>query len=446
MNDENHAAPVPEGDSGESNPALPSPNTADRRSPDDMPPGIGDPEERALYRELMNLEPGLRTNRALFEILLKPRLLGYWTFLEPGTKNLEVADVLVLFGDVAILVQAKTRAVAREPSPVWVQEAIADAIKQVNDRVADLRSGRIKTVSNEWRGELPWDPARIKHYYGLVVLAPTMPPLNPLELVPDEFAQSQVPVQVITLFDLAEVLRLFDTAYDLIVYYEVRLEYMRRNPLLLANEQEALFSIIGIWDQLWKGDPSEGRKLQEYLLSLGNAVYQTKLATTEGGELWAASKLIDLALRPIEEAAPVGSDGRPVPDEGHALRVRVTEAMAEMSRNRRSFYGKRWVEAADEALATVHVSVRTSHSPSRSRSYALIATPLGDDPSEEQVAEIAVATLREKGTNSCLALAASAESIRMNFESLLHTAMRREKTELAGALVLAPKIAFIEPR
>jgi len=115
------------------------------------PYGPGHPE----FCELQELEPGLRTNRVLHDLLLKPRLLGYWTFLEPGTKNLEIADVLILFGDVALFVQAKTRAVSRPPSNVWVQEAIADAIEQVNDRVADLRAGKVKTIRNEWRGEVP---------------------------------------------------------------------------------------------------------------------------------------------------------------------------------------------------------------------------------------------------------------------------------------------------
>lgn len=279
-----------------------------------------------------------------------------------------------------------------------------------------------------------------------MVLAPSVPPLNPLDLVPEEFRRSQVPVQVITLFDLAEVLRVFDTVYDLIVYYEMRLEYMCRYPVLLAKEKDALVEILGYWDQLWKGSIEEGKKLQEYLVALANAVLNTKLATARGYELWAASKLIDLALRLTEAPAPMGPCGKPVQDSRHETQIRLAESLAEMSRNRRSFYGKRWVEAADEAVATSRTAVRISHSPSRSRSYVLIATPLGTDPADDEISNIALQALHEKGTQSCVALAASAASIRASFESLLEAVVRRESSDLREELILAPKLVFIGPR
>jgi hypothetical protein len=104
------------------------------------------------------------------------------------------------------------------------------------------------------------------------------------------------------------------------------------------------------------------------------------------------------------------------------------------------------VEAADEAVATSRTAVRISHSPSRSRSYVLIATPLGTDPADDEISNIALQALHEKGTQSCVALAASAASIRASFESLLEAVVRRESSDLREELILAPKLVFIGPR
>jgi hypothetical protein len=420
-------------------PSPPAPDLPDSLSPD----------ERRLLEEIRALEPGLRTNRAIYDLLLKPKLLGYWTFLEPVVKKgFELTDVLVVFGDVAILIEAKTRAVPEEPSDQWLEEKISEGVRQIEDRVERLRSGEVRRLVNAWRGENPWDPTRVKYYYGLVVIAPTAPPRNPHAVARDAFEKAKVEVQVITLFDLGEVLRIFDTAYDVIVWYEMRRDYLRHQPALLGREQQAFCAMIELWDELWKRDPEQGRKLQEYFAELANAVLGTQRATAEGQSLWASSKLIDLCLRPLELEAPRDARGRPAPDDRHSMRIEVAEAFAEISRQRRSHYGRMLLEAADQAISTGRPAIRRSPSPSRSRSYAFLATPLGKEPTEWELAELGSDTLDQHDTESCVVAGASAASIRLTYDLLVRS-IRREDPEpepLPAGLVFNPKTGLIERR
>lgn len=74
-------------------------------------------------------------------------------------KGEEFADAVVLFDDVALLVQVKAQCGNHE-AKAWVTEAILKALKQVRATHDSLTSDAIKILTNEVYGKLDFDPAR----------------------------------------------------------------------------------------------------------------------------------------------------------------------------------------------------------------------------------------------------------------------------------------------
>ena len=399
----------------------------------------------SVLEEIRQLEPGHRTNRVLFDFLLRPRFLGYWTFFEPEHRGVELSDVVFVWGDTAILFEAKTRGVPRPADIGWLRDKIGQAVDQLNRRVQLLTTGTV-VLRNEWRGELRLDPTMIQHYYGVIVLTAEFEPFEWRDLADEEFQRATIPVQVFSLFDLAELLRFVDTPWDFVVYFELRARYGREHQMLVGRELDTFQEVLGMMDRLQDGTEEEGRRQQHYWLGRANAILRTQLATDEGFELWAASRLIDFAYVPSEAMAEVDSSGRPVASEGNEIFVRSLEALAEMSRNRRSEYGRRWVSAAQEAVAEGRLAFRSSHSPSRSRTYVFAAWPLGTAPREETLVALATREMEDDRTTSCVALGAPAASILETFRSLV-LMCRGDESELPDDdFILSPLVVFIGPR
>lgn len=119
--------------------------------------------------KLRALPPGLRSNRALFEHLLRPRFLGYWTFSEPMDRRIELGDAVVLWGDTLILFEVKTRSVKRPADVGWLREKIGAAVDQLNKRATLFKDGGV-VLRNEWQGEVEVNPRKIDHYFGIIIL------------------------------------------------------------------------------------------------------------------------------------------------------------------------------------------------------------------------------------------------------------------------------------
>jgi len=102
-----------------------------------------------------------------------------FTYRNPRGKKKgdELADAVVLFDDVALLVQVKAQRGSHE-ARAWATEAILKALKQVNSTHDDLKSGAIKKLTNEVYGELEFNPATFPNMIGLIVVAQNAAPYD----------------------------------------------------------------------------------------------------------------------------------------------------------------------------------------------------------------------------------------------------------------------------
>jgi len=174
-----------------------------------------------------------------------------FTYRNPQKKKgEELADALVLFDDVALLVQVKAQCGNHE-AKAWATEAILKALKQVRATHDSLTSGAIKTLTNRVYGKLDFDPANYPNMYGVIILAQEAAPFDPYGLVP-ELEESGLPVFVFSLKDIELLTHRFDTAADFIHFIELRTDIGTERNFLVNDEEQNLARMIDFAADIYK--------------------------------------------------------------------------------------------------------------------------------------------------------------------------------------------------
>jgi len=165
-------------------------------------------------------------------------------------KGEELADAVVLFEDVALLVQVKAQCGNHEPT-AWATEAILKALKRVRATHRHLTSGAIETLANEFYGKLRFDPKQYPHLYGIIVLAQDAAPFDPYALVP-ELKEAGFPVYVFSLKDVELITHRFDTAGDFIHFLEVRTDVGAHGKFLVNDETRNLARMVDYAPEIYR--------------------------------------------------------------------------------------------------------------------------------------------------------------------------------------------------
>jgi hypothetical protein len=132
----------------------------------------------------------------------------------------ELADAIVLFDDVALMVQVKAQFSQRAPVR-WARKELKNALKQLRHTKRMLFGGHVHELENPPFGRVPFDASLYGRQIGLIVLAQPAAPFSGEAEVP-ELAQLDFPVHVLSLRDFLLLIERFDTASDLVPYLELR--------------------------------------------------------------------------------------------------------------------------------------------------------------------------------------------------------------------------------
>jgi len=398
---------------------------------------------------MLSLPPGIRTN-AVLRLLLDPVVFGYWLFREPKHKGIEIADSLMLWDDAALLFEAKTRTKPARDDASWIRSKLRYAIGRFNDRARMLREGRVSELRNRWRGVLTWDPSAVKWYYGVVVLNHLSDPYDPLEVASEAYKASEIPVQVFSLFDLAELLRVVNTAPDFLAYYALRWAYVKRFKTFVHREFDTYQGVLSYWVELVphaSSLPLSGREIldaREFQVGVTRAVLRSKDATEEDYRTLAESFLLDIAIGSLVHKADKDASGKRVGSAEHRSLIEIVGALAELSRRRRAFYAGLWREAAAECRRAGRMAWRSGYSPQRHRSYVFGAFRPGDEGREQELTGRAILAMADNRTTSCVAIGADAQRIEATFDGLLAMARGESHRDLRGDEILVPKVAYVD--
>jgi hypothetical protein len=135
-------------------------------------------------------------------------------------KGQELADAVVLFDDVVLMLQVKAQCGRHDPMS-WATEKLLEGFRQLVRTHDALARGRIKTLTNDFYGVMPFDPCAYPNFFGIIVLAHHSDPYVAAQLVP-EIRNAAFPVHVFSLKDFELIGSRFDTAGDLITFLELR--------------------------------------------------------------------------------------------------------------------------------------------------------------------------------------------------------------------------------
>ncbi len=157
----------------------------------------------------------------------------------------ELGDAVVLFDDVALMVQVKAQFSPRDPL-LWARKNIGKAAKQLHHTNRMLFGGRISELENPLFGKVQFDSAAYENRIGLIVVAQDAQPFSAEREVP-ELADLTFPVHVFSLRDFALIMDRFDTAGDLVPYLEFRHDFRERLDRRVHAED---LTLRGVADQI----------------------------------------------------------------------------------------------------------------------------------------------------------------------------------------------------
>jgi hypothetical protein len=149
-------------------------------------------------------------------------------------KGQELADAVVLFDDVVLMVQVKAQC-GRHEAMSWATEKLLEAFKQICKTHKTLVEGHIKKLRNDFYGDIEFAPHSYPNMIGLIILAHDSAPYVAAKIVP-EILTARFPIHVFSLSDFATVASRFDTAGDLITFLEMRGDVAAKEVFSVQDE------------------------------------------------------------------------------------------------------------------------------------------------------------------------------------------------------------------
>lgn len=154
---------------------------------------------------------------------------------EGKKKGKELADAIVLYDDVLLMVQVKSQHSKRDPRE-WAKKNIKKALEQLNGTRRMLVKRHVARLYNELRGEVSVDINKYLSHIGLIIVAHDSLPFIAEELVPD-LKKQDFPIHVFSLRDFSLLVSRLDTAGDFICALELRQDIASK-VTYLVNEEE----------------------------------------------------------------------------------------------------------------------------------------------------------------------------------------------------------------
>jgi len=407
------------------------------------------PMDDSTIEHLLGLSPGVRTEY-LLHYLLSPSFLGYWAFLRPKHKGTEVADILLIWGDVCFLFEVKTRAKPGDASAKWIKAKLEDAACQLNRRAETLAGGEVSQIRNKWRGIVNWNDLKIRWYYGIIIIQHHSDPYDPRKIAPRAFEKSKIALQVFSLHDFSQLIRVINTPSDFVFFYEMRDRYARKHLVRVHDEYETVKTIISQWSELTKGKPAtytddQAAKDQSFLLELLKVVLHAKNATEGAYQDYASGLLVDLAIALVARKADQNHTGKHIGSKKHDFFVDAIRAIVELTRKRRSLYGNRWLRQSYEGIRSGSLEYYSGYSPSRKTGYLLISTPGEPTLFTERILQLSNQELEKRSAlQDYISLAATSTRITSTYLWLKSIAKGENPQDLGLSEILTPIINYVK--
>jgi len=256
-------------------------------------------------------------------------------------KGQELADAVVLFDDVVLLVQVKAQC-GRHNSISWATEKLLEGFRQLCRTHESLVEGRIKKMKNDFYGEIEFHPECYPNPIGLIMLAHESDPYMAAELAP-EILTAKFPIHVFSLRDFATVASRFDTAADLITFLELRGDIAAREFFYVQDETGNIERMIPHVEQVFRAHMSP--TCQEVLQKTTRAFEEIAAGRLLESSDWKYGLTIDDMIARAHDVDP----GLPWNTRSGLLSMEVARFLGWLTRDRRIKLGQRIISACEAA-------------------------------------------------------------------------------------------------
>ena len=285
----------------------------------------------------------------------------------------ELADLLVLFNDVAIVVQVKAEARVDSATPRartrydWAVKNLRKACAQTKGALRSLESDWVAPFTHPFMGDVTFSKQKYPNRYGLVVLDHICEPYEPYEHVSD-IVDVPSRIQVLSLRDLWNLCRILDTPWDLVTYLECRADKLLSPPPLVHQERPLFESYLASLEGIMGARCLEaGRKYGESDFK----TYADGLRAIASGTCRdiRAGLVIDHIITKLHDIDWQTSTANAVPtsdERQHGVMYpKMAELLGSLARVRRIQWGRRFLNAAKNASLSAtgisYVTVRSAN-------------------------------------------------------------------------------------
>jgi hypothetical protein len=334
---------------------------------------------------------------------LAPWFSGYWTFPNPKHKGGEIADSLLLWGDVAFLVEVKEREGIKSNID-WAKHRIAEDKAKILYWVERLKTEECIILRNNYR-EIEFPRQEIKYYYGLIILNHLSDPYDANRYLYENPSDKKVAIQVISLADIFLLMRYINTPWDFVNYFESRSRLSQKTSIEVHQEGQVFALNLAHMFHEMEHDigRDQANKWDEFM---GIAIKATNGDLKNGDpglRRYASSFLIDASIGGQLNRAPKDKSGNFIIDRKFVLLIKAVEVLSEMSRLR--------IKQAEKALKTGNDEYEVGRSPQRGRSYGFVATNKSEKALEDFLGSIAISTLANHENYEGIFIAAPPKNI-----------------------------------
>lgn len=282
---------------------------------------------------------------SIIQWLLEFSLLKDFVYRNPEReKGKEFSDVVVIYDDTVIIIQIKAQESSKNPLE-WAEKNLQKAIKQLNGSFRMLSEGIVTEFKNEVLGtKIKIDLAKHKCIYGVIILAQSSPPYNPLKFI-SQGNWPKIPFNIFSLNDFEITCRRMTTAADFICYIEFRWDARDEIKILINDEENNMLKIVPLLPQLLSN--SSLRKLELSKQENTIKIYSKKLK----GEIISNSDfkysllVDDIISRAHDIDISVFGDSEDVKNLAH----KIATCLGYLTRERRIRIGKKILEFAEKA-------------------------------------------------------------------------------------------------
>ncbi len=256
-------------------------------------------------------------------------------------KGEELADAVVLFDDVALLVQVKAQC-GNHDLKAWATEATLKALKQVRATHSNLVDGHVKKLKNDLYGAIDYTPRAYPNLYGIIILAQDPAPFVVEDLVP-EIKDAGFPIHVFSLDDFALLAGRFDTAGDFISFLELRTDIAPKVTMSVHEEGENIERMLPYIEEtlIAHGVSTDPNTLRKSALAFADAATGQLLVSPD----WRYGLAIDDMIARVHDVDP----NLPWNSPDQLASLRISEFLGWLTRRRRIALGKRIISQCEAA-------------------------------------------------------------------------------------------------